>query len=86
MVEVNTIRGCLQTFGMDCDVTRRFITGLTVGLDTALAFIEMSDESLKEVMKQTAEASRDPSYNAPAVAAGSQPVVVPVINRPKPNV
>ena len=52
MVEANTIRGCLQTFGMDDAITRTFVTGPMVGLSTALAFIEMSDDSLKEVITQ----------------------------------
>ena len=86
MVEANTIRGCLQTFGMSDAVTRTFITGPTVGLSTALAFIEMNDDSLKEVMKQVAEASRDAAYGAAAPAAGQAPAFVPVANRPKPNV
>ena len=75
MPEVNTIRGCLQTFGMDCAITRNFITGPTVGLDQAITFIEMSDDSLKEVMKQVVEASKD------AATYGND-----VANRPKPNV
>ena len=67
MVEANTIRGCLQTFGMDDAITRTFVTGPMVGLSTALAFIEMSDDSLKEVMKQIAEASTWVSATMPSV-------------------
>ena len=40
-------------------VTRQFITGPSVGLDNALSFVEMSSDSLKEVMKQVAEAAKD---------------------------
>ena len=86
MVEANTIRGCLQTFGMDDAITRTFVTGPMVGLSTALAFIEMSDDSLKEVMKQIAEASRDAAFGAAPPAGGGAPPFVAVANRPKPNV
>ena len=85
MVEANTIRGCLQTFGMDDAITRTFVTGPMVGLSTALAFIEMSDDSLKEVMKQVAEASRDAAFGAAPPAGGGAPPFVAVANRPKPK-
>ena len=40
----NTIRGCLLTHGVDCDVTRNYLTGDQVGLDSAQAFVEMGPD------------------------------------------
>ena len=72
---------------MDDAITRTFVTGpMVVGLSAALAFIEMSDDSLKEVMKQVAEASRDAAFGAAPPAGGGAPPFVAVANRPKPNV
>ena len=50
MVEAITIRGCLLTYGVDCDITRSYITGDQVGLDTAQAFVEMGTNAIVGVI------------------------------------
>jgi len=85
MVEANTIRGCLLTYGVDCDITRNYLTGGQVGLATAQAFVEMGSDAQSGVMKGLAEASRDKNYGAQPNQDGTFPFVTPA-NRPKANV
>ena len=75
MVEANTIRGCLLTYGVDCDITRNYLTGGQVGLATAQAFVEMGSDAQSGVMKGLAEASRDKNYGAQPNQDGTIPFV-----------
>ena len=85
MVEANTIRGCLTLYGVSCHVTRAFLTGQLVGLDTAQAFVEMNNDAVNGVMKSLAEAARDKHDGAQPDQAGNFPFIQPAA-RPKSNV